>query len=188
MMFHPRLTIRALLDRETDNTAWSLWVTFTILVAVIALILGMLPSILWEKPPLSIKDLFLGILILATINIIMFYYSSYVYWKTSLWLGGQCDKSQMRIAFAWSVVIPFVVSGAISIIFSFLLGTKSTLVLLTNDIWTLWSIVISVACIRETANLSIWRAMIVLISPFALVAAVLLSLIASFGLLYWVCR
>jgi hypothetical protein len=177
LLFRPRLTIRQLLENETDESIWKLWVNYTILITVIAIIFAMLPPSMWEKPYLSIKEWFLVIVVLATGNIAMFYLGSYIFWKTSLWLGGQCEKSQMRIVYVWTTIIPVVVFGAIEILFTFLFGKESMLVMLTEIIWTLWDLVISIAGIREAANLSIWRAGVVWIVPYLVLAGGILGII-----------
>lgn len=177
LLFRPRLTIRQLLENETDESIWKLWVNYTILITVIAIIFAMLPPSMWEKPYLSIKEWFLVILFIATLNIAMFYLGSYIFWKTSLWLGGQCEKSQMRIVYVWTTIIPVVVFGAIEILFTFLLGKESMLVMLTEIIWTLWDLVISIAGIREAANLSIWRAGVVWIVPYLVLTGGILGII-----------
>jgi hypothetical protein len=177
LLFHPRLTIRQLLENETDESIWKLWVNYTILITVVAIIFAMLPPSMWEKPYLSIKEWFLVIVVLATGNIAMFYLGSYIFWKTSLWLGGQCEKSQMRIVYVWTTIIPVVVFGAIEILFTFLFGKESMLVMLTEIIWTLWDLVISIAGIREAANLSIWRAGVVWIVPYLVLAGGILGII-----------
>jgi hypothetical protein len=183
LLFRPRLTIRQLLENETDESIWKLWVNFTILITVIAFIFAMLPYSMWEKPYHSIKEWFLGILVFATLNIAMFYLGSYIFWKTSLWLGGQCEKSQMRIVYAWTTIISVVVFGAIGILFTFLFGKESMLVMLTDIIWTLWELVISIAGIREAANLSIWRAGVVVLIFYCLVlTGGILGSIVVFGL------
>jgi len=183
LLFRPRLTIRQLLENETDESAWKLWENFTILITVIAIIFVMLPPSMLEKTHLIIKEWFLGILILATFNIAIFYLGSYISWKTSLWLGGQCEKSQMRIVYAWTTIIPVVVFGAIEILFTFLFGEESMLVMLTYIIWILWELVISIAGIREAANLSIWRAGVVVLIFYCLVlTGGILGSIVVFGL------
>jgi uncharacterized membrane protein len=126
LLFRPRLTIRQLLENETDESTWrQLWVTFTILITVIAFIFAMLTHSVWEKPYYNIEERLLIALVFATVNIAMFYLGSYISWKTSLWLGGQCEKSQMRIVYAWTTIIPVVVFGAIEILFTFLFGKES---------------------------------------------------------------
>ena len=177
LLFRPRLTIRQLLENETDESIWKLWVNYTILITVIAIIFAMLPPSMWEKPYLSIKEWFLVILFLATLNIAMFYLGSYIFWKTSLWLGGQCEKSQMRIVYVWTTIIPVVVFGSIEILFTFLFGIESRLVILTEIIWTLCDLVISIASIREVANLSIWRAGVVWIVPYLVLTGGILGII-----------
>jgi hypothetical protein len=169
------------LENETDESIWKLWVNYTILITVIAIIFAMLPPSMWEKPYLSIKEWFLVILVLATLNIAMLYLGSYIFWKTSLWLGGQCEKSQMRIVYAWTGIIPVVVFGPIEILFTFLFGKESMLVMLTEIIWTLWDLVISIVGIREAANLSIWRAGVVWIVPYLVLTGGILGIIVVFG-------
>lgn len=189
LFLHPRQTTRQLLERETAESAWKAWINFTILLAVVGLIFGLLPVSIWpEKPPLSMKEWFLGIFAVATFNVIMFYFDSYVYWRTSLWLGGQCGKSQMRIVFTWTSIIPILIFGSIDTILTFWLGKESMLVLLTGNIWTLWGLIISIEAIRAATNLSIWRAGLVLISPYAILAGGMFCVIAVFGLIYLVLR
>lgn len=185
MLFRPRLTIRELLAWETEKSAWNLWVKFTILLVVLVPLLGYLYSSLWGEPKLNLKEWLLEISVIGCLNLMMFYFESYFFWKTSLWLGGQCEKSQMRIVFVWTTAIPVAVFGSIDAVFTLVLGKESFLVSLVNNVGVVWSSVIAIAGIRETTNLSIWRAGVVWISPFVIAMAGILSMIATFGLIIW---
>jgi hypothetical protein len=184
-LFRPRLTIRELLEKETEKSAWNLWVNFTIVLVVVAPIIGYLQTVIWGEPNLKFKQWLLGISVLVVINLLMFYFGSYLFWKTSLWLGGNCEKSQMRIVFAWSTIIPVLVFGSIDTIFTLLLGKENLLVLLANNIGVIWSATITIASIREITNLSIWRAGVVWASPYVIVMGGILSIVASIGLIIW---
>lgn len=171
LLFHPRLAMRKLLESETAESAWNAWVSFTILLAVIILIIGLIPASIWpEKPPLSFKEWFWGISALVILNLSMFYFDSYVYWKTSLWLGGQCEKSQMRIVFTWTSIVAVIIFGLINTVLTFWLGKENILVELASNILALWSLIVSIGAIREATNLSIWRSGIVLITPYIIFA------------------
>ncbi|AIF52903.1 Yip1 family protein [Pelosinus sp. UFO1] len=184
-MFRPRLTIRELLERETDKSVWNLWVSFTILLAVVAPMIGYLQAAIWGEPNLKLKEWLFGTAALVIINLLMFYFGSYFFWKTSLWLGGQCEKSQMRIVFAWTTIIPCVFFGSIDAIFTLLLGKENMVVFLANNVGVIWGSVVTIAGIRETTNLSIWRAGVVWMSPYVIVIGGVLIIITTLGLLIW---
>jgi hypothetical protein len=185
LLFRPSLTIRQLLERETDKSVWDLWVTFTILLAVLAPLIGYLQTAIWGEPNLNIKEWLLGTSVLVVINLLMFYFGSYFFWKTSLLLGGHCEKSQMRIVFVWTAIIPVLVFGSMDTILSLLLGRESMLVFLANKVGFVWSSAITIASIRETTNLSIWRAGVVWMSPYVIVMGGVLSIMATLGLIIW---
>lgn len=109
LLIHPQQTMRSLLETETEKSAWQLWVSFTLLLAVAALVIGYLQNFIWGEPSLSGEEWFLGIVFLIIVNLAMFYIESYFLWKASLWFGGYCEKSQMRIVFSWSTIISVLV-------------------------------------------------------------------------------
>lgn len=185
LLFWPRQTIRELLETETEKSTWNSWVVFTIVLVVVALILGYLQNALWGEPNLPLKGWLLGLSVLVIINLFMFYLGSYFFWKTSLWLGGHSEKSQMRIVYAWATIIPTMTFGLIDIFFTLLLGKENIIVLIVNNIGFLWSAAIAVASVREITNLSIWKAGIVWMSPYLLIMGVIISIIVASGLAIW---
>lgn len=155
------------------------------MLAVAAPVIGYLQTIIWGEPNLNSKEWLMGTSILVVINLLIFYFGSYFFWKTSLWLGGQCEKFQMKIVFVWTTIVPVIIFGSIDTIFTLLLGKKSMLVFLVNYVGVIWGSAITIASIRETTNLSIWRAGVVWMSPYIIVMGGILSIMATFGLIVW---
>lgn len=79
LLFRPHQTIRELLETETAESAWNLWVTFTVVLAVITPLIAYLQTILLGEPNLYFKEWLLGITVLAIINLLMFYIGSYFF-------------------------------------------------------------------------------------------------------------
>lgn len=87
-----------------------------------------------RMPTIPLKLWLLGLPIAIIISFYIFFLESYLYWKTSLWLGGHSEKSKMRIVFAWSATIRLLGFVLIDTIFSLLLGKENLLVLIADSI------------------------------------------------------
>lgn len=185
LLFRPRLTIRELLEKETAKSAWDLWINFTIVLVAAAPIIGYLQNAIWGVPNLKFTEWLLAIPVIVIINLLMFHFESYFFWKTSMWLGGRCEKHEMRIVLAWSTIIPVLVFGSVDTILTLLLGKENLLALIVSNIGVIWGAVIAIASIRELTNLSIWRAGVVWVSPYLIVMGGILSILATLGLIIW---
>lgn len=185
LLVRPRLTMRELLEKETAQSAWNLWIIFTIVLVVATPIIGYLQNAFWGVPNLKFIEWLFAIPFIVIINLLLFYFESYLFWKTSIWLGGRCEKHEMRIVLAWSTTIPFLVFSSVDTILMLLLGNENLLVMIVSNVGAIWGIAIVIAGIREVTNLSIWRAGVVWVSPYLVILGGILSIIVTLGLIFW---
>lgn len=185
LLVRPRLTMRELLEKETAQSAWNLWIIFTIVLVVAIPIIGYLQNAFWGVPNLKFIEWLFAIPFIVIINLLLFYFESYLFWKTSIWLGGRCEKHEMRIVLAWSTTIPFLVFSSVDTILMLLLGNENLLVMTVSNVGAIWGIAIVIAGIREVTNLSIWRAGVVWVSPYLVILGGILSIIVTLGLIFW---
>lgn len=178
LLFRPRLAMREILEKETAQSAWNLWVALTIVFAVSTPIIAYLQNAVRGTPTIPLKLWLLALPIAVIISFYIYFFESYLYWKISLWLGGHCEKSKMRIVFAWSATIPLLGFVLIDTIFSLLLVKENLLVLIADSIAAIWGFVIAIASIRELTNLSIWRAGMVWMSSYLIVMGGMLCILA----------
>lgn len=96
LLFRPRLAMREILEKETAQSAWNLWVAYSIVLAVVTPIIAYLQTGLWGVPIIYLKNWLLEIPVLAIINLLMFYFASYFFWKTSLWLEATVKNPKLK--------------------------------------------------------------------------------------------
>lgn len=155
----PCNTVRYLIRMKRENDALKLWFLFTVFVAGIPLVWFFYGGF---RDRYSERELFLAIIIFELFYWSYYYVGGYLFWYLGRWAGGCSEKWQIKVAIAWTTVIPGTVFSLLTNGLELFFGKKSIIFVL-QYVGCIWYFLIAVYGIREVLNLSSWRAAMVVL-------------------------
>ncbi|MDR3589407.1 MAG: Yip1 family protein [Negativicutes bacterium] len=160
ILFQPRSTMLWLLRHETQQSARTMWLSFTALFIVIMFIAVFLYPGDFDRAAVRIR-LVIATPVIFALSYLYFIVESYMLHKAGEWLGGRSHVADMRVVNAYTTVVPGVILGLLNVGLSVLFGHDSPLPGFAGNLILGWTIYITAVGIAAAAGFSPWKGLLV---------------------------
>ena len=160
ILYRPRNTMLWLLQHETQQSARTLWLSFTALLIVILFLAVMIYPGSFDRVEARI-ELVIATPFIFALSYLYFVAESYLLHKTSVWFGGRSQVAAMQVVNAYTTVIPGVILGLLNVGLAVLFGPDSQMLSIAGNLIIGWSIYITAVGIAAAAGFAPWKGLLV---------------------------